>query len=451
MAKRKVVTGSGIINTIVNAVNKVAEPQLPFVDKQSFKDFAKTLATAPDSVQNLFLESLSNLGFLQKFVQMREYESYFRRLYGEDILQEQLVLYCVDRIKARSFDPEDTTRFLESHPPRVGSEIIQSVLRRQYQLSTLEDIISAIGQGESYFVTFYDSAVTAMWNSYEYDNLLTIKEMITEQVKEGNLRLFPLAKPTDQTTVLAMKVEVDTITADWESELNRGYNLAGFATHTPESELIYLFNNRIMSLNSNYNLAWSYNKEYLDLKKDGRAISMKSDGLADGAIYAAVFDSAAFEIHNRVGHPRVTGFFNPGTLENERILTCFTIFGMNLFANSIWFIDPTKVGFAASNYATLDTRDGSANANLGEIKEIYVKSVKAATGKYVDKFGKFSITGNTSNDTYIDEDSGELYIAKDEEGTEGTGADAGSYFITVTWTSHLDNTKTATKAIKLNV
>lgn len=451
MAKRKAVSGSGIVNTIVKAVNKVAEPQLPFVDKHSFKDFAKTLATAPDTVQNLFLESLANLGFLQKFVQMREYESYFRKLYGEDILQEQLVLYCVDRIKARSYDPEDVTRFLESHPPRVGSEIIQSVLRRQYQLSTLEDIISAIGQGESYFVTFYDAAVTAMWNSYEYDNLLTIKEMISEQIKEGNLRLFPLTKPTNQSTVLAMKVEVDTITADWASELDRGYNLAGFATHTPEDELIYLFNNRIMSLNSNYNLAWAYNEQFLDLKKDGRAISMKSDGLAGGNVYAAVFDRAAFEIHNRVGHPRVTGFFNPGTLENERILTCFTIFGMNLFANSVWFIDPSAIGFDATTPATLSTRDGSVNANLGEVKEVYVSAIKADTGKYADKFGKFSITGNTSDDTYIDPDSGELYIAKDEEGTEGTGADAGSYFITVTWTSHLDNTVTATLAIKLNV
>lgn len=447
MAKRKAVTGSGIINTIVAAVNKVAEPQLPFVNKETFGDFAHQLAQAPDTVQNLFMTDLVNLGWYQRFKAMRQYEGMFRRLYGEDILEDQMVVYATDTLKARAYDPDDAQRFLESHPLRVGQQFIQSSLKRQYQFSTIEDVITAIGQGEGYFLSFYNNAVTAMWNSFEHDNNVAIKEMINQQAKEGNLRLVPVAVPTNQASVLAMKVEVDTISSDWESDLTREYNVAGYNTHTPNDELFYLFNNRINALNENYNLAWAFNEQYLDLKKDGRAIVMDSKALADGAIYAAVFDRTAFEIHNRVGHPRVTAFFNPATLEDERILTCFTLFGMNLFANSAWFIDPNKVGIEAM---TLATRSGSTNANPGDVVEIYVDSITATSGKYADKFGKFQLHDVTVTDpnTYIDPDSGELYLGANETGVELDGLE-GKYVRAYCF-SHLDENVYGEILIKIN-
>jgi len=444
MAKRKAISGSGIINTIAAAVNKVAEPQLPFVTKETFRDFAHQLAQAPDTVQNLFMTNLCNLGWYQKFTAMRQYEGMFRKLYGEDILEDQMVVYATDTIKSRAYDPDDATRFLESHPLRVGQQFIQSSLKRQYQFSTIEDVITAIGQGEGYFLSFYNNAVTAMWNSYEHDNNVAIKEMINEMAKEGNLRLVPVAKPTDQNTVLAMKVEVDTIASDWESDLTREFNVAGYNTHTPSDELFYLFNNRIDALNKNYNLAWAFNEQYLDLKKDGKAIVMDSKALADGAIYAAIFDRTLFEVHNRVGHPRVTAFFNPTTLEDERILTCFTLFGMNLFANSAWFIDPEKVGISGGELDVV----GGDNANRGDVKEIFVSAIEAEEGKYADKFGTFSlVTTPTDSNTYIDPESGELFIGANENG-EASGDDR---VLQVRWTSHLNSNLTVDKMIKLNV
>ena len=444
MAKRKALSGSGIINTITAAVNKVAEPRLPFVTKATFRDFAHQLAQAPDTVQNLFMTNLCNLGWYQKFTAMRQYEGMFRKLYGEDILEDQMVVYATDTIKSRAYDPDDATRFLESHPLRVGQQFIQSSLKRQYQFSTIEDVITAIGQGEGYFLSFYNNAVTAMWNSFEHDNNVAIKEMINQMAEEGNLRLVPVAKPTDQSTVLAMKVEVDTIASDWESDLTREFNVAGYNTHTPSDELFYLFNNRIDALNKNYNLAWAFNEQYLDLKKDGKAIVMDSKALADGAIYAAIFDRTLFEIHNRVGHPRVTAFFNPTTLEDERILTCFTLFGMNLFANSAWFIDPTKVGITSAELSVV----GGVRANRGDVKEIFVSGIETDTGKYGDKFGTFSLTTTpTDSDTYIDPESGELYIGANESGETFDN----NKVLKVLWTSHLDDTVTAEVAVYLNV
>ena len=211
---------------------------------------------------------------------------------------------------------------------------------------------------------------------------------------------------------------------------------------------MYLFNNRIAAINKNYNLAWAFNENYLDLQKEGKAITMASSALAGGNVYSAIFDRELFEIHNRVGHPKITSFYNPGTLEMERLLTCFTLYGMSLYHNSLWFIDPSAVGIDS---ATLDTRSGSKAANPGDIVEIYVDSVTATTGKYADKFGTFSLQPETvtSQDTYIDPDSGELFIGKDETGAD-VGAGDNNKYIRAYWYSHLDANVYAEILIKIN-
>lgn len=439
MSKRKVVTGSGIINTIANATNGVANVSLPFVNTSTFSNFAKELAGAPDMYQNAFMENLANLGFLHKFVETRIYESYFRELYGEDILEEQLVLYATDAIKSRGYDPDDTHRFLEQHPPRIGSQIMQKVLKRQYQVATIEDLITAIAGGEASFMSFYDATTTQLWSSYEDDNLQTIKELINDNIAEGNLFLFPLTKPTTQAQVLALQVEIDTIANDWNSERYRDYNLAGFKTYTPKDALMYLFNNRISALNKVYNLAWAFNESYLELEAKGRSITMSSEALAGGNVYSAIFDNKLFEIHNRIGHPKITSFYNPGTLAMDRLLTCFTLYGMNLFQNSVWFIDPSVIDSAPT--LTISERDGSAYVDAGTIKEMYVDSLTVSSGKYFDKFGKWSVSGGSDPDTAIDELSGELSVGANE---------ASSTVLTVTFTSHLDSNVTATATVTVN-
>ena len=439
MSKRKVVSGSGIINTITNATNGVANVQLPYVNTATFSGFAKSLAGTPDMYQNAFMENLANLGFLHKFIQSRAFESYFRQLYGEDILEEQLVLYATDAIKSRGYDPDDTHRFLEQHPPRVGRQIMQKVLRRQYQVATIEDVITAIAGGEASFMSFYDATATQLWSSYEDDNLQVIKDLINDNITEGNLYLFPLAKPTTNTDVLALQVEIDTIANDWNSERYRDYNLAGFKTYTPKDALMYLFNNRISAMNKVYNLAWAFNERYVDLEEKGRAITMASDALAGGNVYSAIFDDKLFEIHNRIGHPKITSFYNPGTLSMDRLLTCFTLYGMNLFQNSVWFIDPSVVD--TSPTLTISERDGSAYVDAGTIKEMYVDSLTVSSGKYFDKFGEWSVSGGSDPDTAIDKLSGELSVGANE---------ASSTVLTVTFTSHLDNNVTATATVTVN-
>lgn len=447
MARRNSLSAVGIVNTITQATNKVAEVQLPFVNKATFSDFGKQLMTAPDAYQNQWLDSLVNLCGLQVILGKRMYESYFKKLYREPTLTENIALYMVDAIKAKAYDKDATSRILENEPPRVGVQYVQSVLKRQYQVTDIEDLMTAAFTTEGAFLSFMDAITTQLYSSMEDDNVQMIKELLNTNIAEGNIRIVPMSKPTDQDSLLAFMVDVKKIGADWDAERSREYNLAGFRTYSPNDDHYFLLNTELDSLNQVYNLPFAFNKDYLEMKSEGEAIVMGSSALANGHAYAMMFDRDFFQIRDRVNHPRFTSFFNPGTLSQNRFLTCFTVLSLAFFANAVVFVDPNYVGFAAASPVTLGTRDGSTNANLGEIKELYVSEITADTGKYADKFGKWSITGNTSNDTYIDEDSGELYIAKDEEGTE----DDGNYYITATWTSHLDSNVTESIAIKLNV
>ena len=444
MARKNSLTAVGIVNTITKATNGVAEVTLPFVNKSTFSDFGKQLAMAPEAYQNGWIDNLINLCGMQVILGKRMYESYFKRLYREQTLTENIGLYMVDAIKAKAYDKEATARILENEPPRIGVQYIQSVLRRQYQVTDVEDLLTSAFTSEGSFMSFMDAVTTQLYSSMEDDNVEMIKEMLNENIKEGNIRIVPIAKPNDQSSLLSFMVEVKKVGADWDAERSREWNLAGFRTFSPIDDHYFLMNTELDALNQTYNLPFAFNKNYLEMRAEGDAIVMGSGALSGGNVYAMMFDRDFFQIRDKVNHPRFTSFFNPATLAQNRFLTCFTVLSIAFFANACAFVAPSAVGIDS---ATLATRDGSDNADLGTIKEMYVASVTADTGKLADKFGKWSVSGNTSNNTHIDKDSGELYIDANERGTLSSG----SHYLTVTWTSHLDNSVTATKAIKLNV
>ena len=447
MARKNSLSAIGIVNTITKATNGVAETQLPFVNKSTFSDFGKQLAVAPDAYQNGWIDNLINLCGLQVILGKRMYESYFKKLYREPTLTENIALYIIDAIKSKAYDKEATGRILENEPPRVGVQYIQSVLKRSYQVTDVEDLLSSAFTSEGSFMSFMDAITVQLYSSMEDDNVQMIKELLNANIEQGNIRLVPATKPNNQASLLSFMYEVKKIGADWDAERSREWNLAGFRTYSPNDDHYFLLNTDLDALNQVYNLPWAFNKDYLEMKSEGEAIVMGSSALASGNVFAMMFDRDFFQIRDRVNHPRFTSFFNPGTLSQNRFLTCFTVLSLAFFANACAFIDANAVGIDAM---TLATRSGSTAANPGEVVEVYVDSVTATSGKYADKFGKFQLhdVTVTSQDTYIDPDSGELFLGKDETGVELDGL-TGKY-VRVYCFSHLDENVYGELLIKIN-
>lgn len=432
MAKKASKSAIGIVNAITQATNAVAAVQLPFVDKATFSDFGKQLAVAPDVYRNGWIDNLINLCGLQIILGKRMYESYFKKLYREATLTENIALYMVDAIKAKAYDKNATTRILENEPPRVGTQYIQTVLKRQYQVTDIEDLLTSAFTSEGSFLSFMDAVTTQLYSSMEDDNVEMIKTLIKKNLEEGNIRLELCAKPEDKDGLLYFMQKVKTIGADWAVERSRKYNLAAFRTFSPKEDHYFLMNTEMDAMNEVYNLPFAFNQDYLKLKNEGEAIVMGSEGL--GAVYAMMFDRDFMQLRDRVNHPRFTSFFNPATLSQNRFLTCFTVLGLSFFSNAVAFIAGDNVGFSSG---TLATRDGSTAANPGDTKEIYVSSITPESGKYFDKFGTYHVdsTFATSADTKIDPETGVLTIGKDETGTEEDGM-TGKY-LSIYWTSHL--------------
>lgn len=191
------------------------------------------------------------------------------------------------------------------------------------------------------------------------------------------------------------------------------------------------------ALNEVYNLPFAFNKNYLEMKSEGEAIVMGSDGLGD--VYSMMFDRDFMQVRDKVGFPKFTSFYNDATLAMNRFLHAWTVLSVAYFANAIAFVDPSKI--AGSATATLAARDGSLAMNPGEEKEIYVSAIQTNGGLF-DKFGTYSVAGASTlaAGTAIDPDSGVLTVGEGETNTS----------LTVTWTSHLDESVTATATITIN-
>lgn len=466
MAKKASKSAIGIVNAITQATNAVASVELPFVDKATFSDFGKQLTIAPDVYRNQWLDNLVNLCGLQIIMGKRMYESYFKKLYREPTLTENIALYMVDAIKAKAYDKDATGRILENEPPRVGVQYIQSVLKRQYQVTDIEDLITSAFTSEGAFLSFMDAVTTQLYSSMEDDNVEMVKALIKQNLVEGNIRLETAVKPDDKDTLLAFMRKVKTLGSDWAVERSRKYNLAGFRTFSPADDHYFLMNTDMDALNEVYNLPFAFNQDYLKLKSEGQAIVMGSEGLGD--VYAMMFDRDFFQIRDRVNHPRFTSFFNPSTLAQNRFLTCFTVLSVAFFANCVAFVDPEKVisdgtgvvfGLGARDRDLIDVyydeeeRRGIA-ANPGEEVEIYVRDVRSTTTQLFDKFGTYEIIAVTESPaktdahTSIDPDSGVLTIGADEQGYTLPSTDG--HYICVQWTSHLNEAYKARLFVKIN-
>ena len=427
-----------VVNAVNNQIKKVYNVQLPAVSKANFSDMASALRAVPEQVQNDWQNSLINLVGLQIVKNKRQYESYFRKLHLEPIATFDVQLQMTDLIAAKTYSPNaDSADFFEDEQPDIKTQYVNSVVKLKFPVSINDESLYGAFLSTAAFDSFLNSVEVALWSSLEMADVTITKEMITANIEQGNVFLIPLAKPSDQASALAFTKEMKQIANDMKVEMSGEYNLSGLSTWTPEEDGMIFSDTEVEAVTDVYSLAWAFNKSLLELKKDGQFITMAKDALAGGAVYAVYADRYAFEIREIVGFPKVAQQYFGNTLTSKRWLHYWALYAMSFFNNVAAFIKPDMVGITS---ATLATDDGLSAYNRNSVAWVKVASVVAPSGKYADKFGVFTLSGNNSDKTMIDAHSGKLIIAPDETATS----------LTVTWTSHLDDTVTATKAITVN-
>lgn len=436
MAKK--LTAVNIVNAINNQVNTIYKSTLPAVTVENFKDMAAQLTQAPDTIRNAWQDALVNLVGLQHAKNKRAYEGYFKNLYKADTATENIQLYMADLLETKVFSPDaNTDEFFEDAKADIGTQYITSTVKTVVPLSVNEDTLMAAFVTPGAFDEFFDNLVSRMYDTMENFDVQAVKELINANIEQGNLYIVPMAEPVDKETSLAWTADIKARAEDMRVEMDNIYNLSHFHTWTPADDGVVIGTTKTVSIAETYSLAFAFNKKYLDLKERGQFITIPSSGLAGGKVYGGYIDRDAFEIRNKIGFPRATSQFFGNSLTTKRWLHNQKIMAISFFNNAVFYADPAAVGITS---ATLATKDGSANANRGSVKWVYVKSITAEEGKIADKFGTFTVSGANSAKTEIDANSGKLTIGRDETAEN----------LTVTWTSHLDAKVTAQTTITIN-
>lgn len=438
-----------VVNVINSEVNKVYATNLPAVDDASFSGMAKQLRQAPQPVQNAWQENLTNLVGMQIVKNKRQFESYFRKLHQGEIATWDIQLQMMDLINARSFSPDaDADDFFADEKPDIATQYANSVLRTKFPVSINEESLYGAFISQDAFMNYLGTIESVLYSSLEMCDVTTVKELISKNVADGNIYLIPIDKVVDQATALDFTAKLKAIAADMSVEMSPKYNLSGFNTWTPREEGVIISDTDTQAVTETYSLAWAFNKEYLALEQGGQAITMANDSICDGAVFALYADRYAFEIRNIIGFPKTASQYFGNTLTLKRWLHYQALYTISFFNNIVAFADKNKVDSTQVSSIALSLRSGNSGLNKGAKDQVYVSAMTIASGYVFDKFGDYAVSGNTSTKTVIDAKAGKITIGADETGSDVSGL-TGKY-VTVTWTSHLDNTVTATLNIKIN-
>lgn len=438
-----------VVNVINQEVNKVYATSLPAVDSASFSNMAAQLRQAPQPVQNAWHENLVNLVGMQLVKNKRAFESYFRKLHLGEIATFDVQLQMMDLINARSYSPDaDADDFFADEKPDIATQYANSVAKLKFPVSINEENLYGAFISQEAFMNYMSTIETQLYSSLEMADVTLVKQLITENVSEGNIYLIPIKKVTDQATALDFTAKLKAIAADMAVEMSPKYNLSGYNTWTPKDEGVIISDTDTQAVTETYSLAWAFNKEYLSLEQGGQAITMANDSICDGAVFALYADRYAFEIRNIIGFPKTVSQYFGNTLSLKRWLHYWALYTISYFNNIVAFADEDKVSAAQVSNQAIALRSGNTGLNKGASDQVYVSAMTVASGYIFDKFGDYAVSGNSDTSTVIDAKSGKLTIGKNETGSDVTGL-TGKY-VTITWTSHLDNSITATLNVKIN-
>lgn len=430
-----------IVNSINATMGGMYAYEFPIVDSTNFKAMAAAFVQAPQMIKNAYIENLRNLMVNVAIKKVYKATNPFKKLYREDTVLTGDGEQYVQEIVLDQFIPlayemnEGADDFFKGNPPKVKAQILCNTLRKKYEFTVNEDLVAPAFQSMAAFGSFMNATLDRLYADMEEDDKEEIMAALDAVVEGGNMRIMPAVRPTDSASALAFSKQLDILSRDLSFKRRRDYNLQHVSTKTAEDEAIIIVAGDVLATQNNYNLAWAFNRQYLDLANKGQIIPVDSDGLAGNKVFAIYTDTDFFRIHNAKGFPKLRDWGNGSTLTDKKWLHNWKMIGFSYASNAVAFVDPDDIGVAS---VVLKDKDGNSASNVkkGKYITLDLPLVTAATGKLADCFVNYTISGAVSTKTKMLQD-GTLYVAPDE--TAET--------ITITGTSHLDNTKSGTYTV----
>lgn len=424
-----------IVNSINAELGGLYAYEFPVVTSDNFKAMAAAFVTMPDQIKNAYVDTLRNLMCNVAVKKVYKASNPFKKLYREDTVLTGDGAQYVEEVAVDQFIPlaydidASPERFFKSAPPKVKIQYLCNVLRKKYVVTLNSFMLEPAFQSMQAFDTFFTKTLDRLYADMEEDDKEEIMAALDAVIEGGNMRIVPATRPKDSPTALEFSKMLDVVSRDLAFKRRRDYNVQRLSTKTSEDEAIMIVAGDVIATQNNYNLAWAFNKNYLDLFNKGQIIATDSDGIADNRVFAIYTDTDFFRIHNVKGFPILKNWENGDNLEEKRWLHSWKMINFSYASNAVAFVEPTNIGVETVELLDVNGKTEST-VKKGKFLQLALPKVTPTDGKLADCFVTYTISGQTSKNTRIDQD-GTLYVADDE--TAKT--------ITITGVSHLDTSK----------
>lgn len=366
--------------------------------------------------------------------------------YGESI--EELF---VNIVSAQDFDPETAeNEVFKRKLPDVRSAFHTMNFQKFYKTTVTTAQLNQAFLSFQGISDLVGRITEQLYTSSNYDEFLVMKYCLAYATIHGGF--YPVGIPevnaaNSNAIVTTLKTMSDNLTF-----LKSDYNLAGVHTYSDKTSQVFIMSTQFANLVDVETLALAFNIDKVELM--GRIIKVDSFGFTDSekarldellgknpgyedlsgsmdklnALPCVVVDESFFMIFDNF--QQMTDQWNGQGLYWNYFLHAWKTFSTSPFANAVLFTTETPA--VTSVTITPDTATASAG-NLVLFQDNVVVSGFAPAGV------KWSISGNSSTNTYIDA-QGRLKLAGDETGPT----------ITVTCTSVYDDSKSDTATVTVS-
>lgn len=456
-------TAADVVNSITNEVaDGIAVPSVVNVGQRLADGTKATAAYALDTLRaagdvivsyqplaNNFLSALANrigLVLITSKLYQNPWAGFKRGIleYGETV--EEIF---VNIIEAQDFDPAVAeNEVFKRKIPDVRSAFHTMNYQKFYKSTVSNDELRQAFLSFEGISNLVGKIVEAMYTSANFDELLVMKYLLGQKAVNGGMYPMNIAgvSPANSNAIVTtLKTISDDLTF-----LDSQYNEAGVFTHSAKEDQYFIMTTQFANIVDVNSLALAFNLDKVELM--GRIVRVNrlgfspqeterlNDLLGSNPNYVPV-DDAMNDLLNSIpaicvdrdffmifdNYTNMTEQYNAQGLYWNYLYHLWKTYSTSPFANAIVFTDATP------GVTSVTVTPGTATVPAGTMA-VFTADV-VVTG-FASKQVKWEITGNTSTNTFIDQ-QGRLTVARDEVGPT----------ITITATSWYDDTKSGTATV----
>lgn len=422
--------GVDILNAIRNEASLSFQERVPAATQEDIKEYGSAILQF-EALQNEFVDALVNrIG--KVILSSRLYKNPFAMLkkgmldYGETIEEVYTSL-----AKAKIYNPETAeTEFMKREMPDVHS-IFHKIDYKNFFKVTIQrrDLERAFLSADGVYNLVSD-IVSSLYSGMEYDEFITMKQLIVEYAKKGLFCEVEIPAVTAEN----MRSIISTVKgySNKFTFMSTQYNAMGVPTYSDRSSQIIFIDSDFDALMDVEVLAAAFNMDKAEFM--GRRILIDNFGELTGA-KLLLCDESFFQIYDVL--MQFESVRNPEGLYWNYFLHKWTVFSVSRFANAVLFTVPeneiTNVTIAPGT-STIDKSEPNRNINL--------TATITSTGE-VDDTLEWTLSGNESTETKLTVKSNTtatVYVSANEKVPNTITITAKSKYFPVSGTAKINTT-----------